>query len=460
MNTPTHEVAVLAALLVGSAVAGPAVSPRPAAEPRPVFPLKISANQRCLVDQNDRPFLVVGDTPWSLIAQLDEADIARYLDDRARRGFNSIIVNLLEHKFATYAPAKRDGVAPFLKPGDLTQPNPVYFDYAHRAVAAASERGIVVWLCPAYLGWGGGDEGFFREIKAAGPAALRNYGRFVGARFNDLPNIVWMMGGDYALPESERWAGAELALGLRDGGAQQFITAHGGQTSAVETFGDQPWLAVDTVYRYQPDLWRAFQTNYQRRPVRPFVLIESTYEGEHDAKPEQIRRQAWWAMLGGACGQFFGNNPLWHFDGPGLFPSRVTWQQALDSTGSRDLARLAAFFTARPWHELQPDLDHRLLSSGGGDGTRYVAAAQTPDGSLAILYFPADGQAAREITLDLSRFPGPVAARWFNPARDAAPVPHDRPLSNRAEQPLRTPGDNGTGVNDWALVLEAPGEPR
>jgi hypothetical protein len=203
-----------------------------------------------------------------------------------------------------------DGVAPFLKPGDFTQPNPAYFDYAHRAVAAANQRGITVWLCPAYLGWGGGDEGFFKEIKAAGPAVLRGYGRFVGERFKDLPNLVWMVGGDYALPEAERWAGAELALGLRDGGATQLITAHGGQTTAVETFGDQPWLAVDTVYRYQSDLWRPLQANYGRRPVRPFVLIESTYEGEHDAKPEQIWRQAWWAMLNGACGQFFGNNPL------------------------------------------------------------------------------------------------------------------------------------------------------
>ena len=420
----------------------------------PAFPLKISADHRYLVGQDEKPFLVVGDTPWSLIAQLDEADIARYLDDRARWGFNAIIVNLLEHKFATHAPAKRDGVAPFRRPGDFTQPNPAYFDYAHRVLSAANQRGLTVWLCPAYLGWGGGDEGFFKEIKATGPAVLRGYGRFVGGRFKDLPNLVWMVGGDYALPEAERWAGAELALGLRDGGATQLITAHGGQTTAVETFGDQPWLAADTVYRYQPDLWRPLQANYGRRPVRPFVLIESTYEGEHDAKPEQIRRQAWWAMLSGACGQFFGNNPLWHFDGPGLFKTEVTWQQTLDSTGSRDMARLGAFFARRPWHRLQPDLENQLATSARGEGTRFISAARTPDGTLALLYLPADGQISREVTLDLSRFPGPVTAHWFNPAKEDALLPHDRVLPNRERQTLRTPGDNGTGVNDWVLVLE------
>jgi hypothetical protein len=133
------------------------------------------------------------------------------------------------------------------------------------------------------------------------------------------------------LPKEERWTGAELASGLRDGGAAQLITAHGGQTSATETFGDAPWLTVDTAYGYEPDLWRRLQATSDRRPVRPFVLIESTYEGEHASRPEQIRRQAWWAMLRGSGGQFFGNNPIWHFDGPGLFKAEVTWQRAKPS---------------------------------------------------------------------------------------------------------------------------------
>jgi len=32
-----------------------------------------------LIDQKGDPFLVVGDSPWSLIAQLDETDIEWYL---------------------------------------------------------------------------------------------------------------------------------------------------------------------------------------------------------------------------------------------------------------------------------------------------------------------------------------------------------------------------------------------
>jgi len=57
----------------------------------------------------------------------------------------------------------------------------------------------------------------------------------------------------------------------------------------------------------------------------PYFLIETSYEGEHNA-PLQIRRQAYWALLCGATGHFLVNRPIWLFD-PG-------WEQALDAAGS------------------------------------------------------------------------------------------------------------------------------
>jgi len=379
------------AILLTLAPADPPVSP---------FPLQVARDGRRLADRTGEPFLVNGDTAWSLIAQLNEGDIARYLDDRASRGFNAIIVNLIEHKFASRAPNTLAGVTPFLAPGDFAHPNPAYFYYAHAAVAEANQRGIAVWLCAAYLGWDGGDEGFFKEIKAAGPAALRQYGRFVGERFKDLPNIVWMMGGDFALPVSERWAGDELAAGLREGGAAQLVTAHGGQTSGAETYGDQPWLAIDTVYSYKDDLRPPLLDAWTRRPIRPFVLIETIYEGEHDAKPERIRRQSWTAMLSGATGQFFGNNPIWHFDGPTLFPAPTDWQHALDLAGSRDMTRLDAFFRAHKWADLQPTADPIATMAGNTPGVPAPVSAATGYRKLAVVYVPSVGTLPQAVSVD------------------------------------------------------------
>jgi hypothetical protein len=438
-------------LLVGLAFAGSLTDAA-----RPAFPLKIAPNRRYLVDQKGRPFLVVGDSPWSLIVQPDEAGIDRYLQDRARRGFNAVIVNLLEHRFCTHPPRTRAGIAPFPKAGDFATPSPAYFDFAYRVVQKANDRGIAVWLFPAYLGSGGGNEGWFQELKAAGPAKLRRYGQFVGQRFKGLPNVVWALGGDFTPALVDQWTVTAVAEGIRTADPQRLMTAHGAPAShsAVAAFGEPPWLTVNAVYSYEKTLFRPLQDAYHHQPARPFVLLETVYEGEHDAKPEEIRRQAYWALLSGACGQFFGNNPLWHFDGPGLYPAQGTWQQALDGTGSRDMARLRRVFAAMRWHDLVPERDHTLVTDGYGQGAATALTARTTDGRQGVTYLPSTGTASRALTVDLGRFTGPVTARWYNPTDGRYTAISAAPLPNHGPHTLRTPGDNGTRTNDWLLVLQ------
>jgi hypothetical protein len=49
--------------------------------PAVAYPLKSSANGRYLVDQNNTPFLMVGDSPQSLIGNLSLAEAASYIDN-------------------------------------------------------------------------------------------------------------------------------------------------------------------------------------------------------------------------------------------------------------------------------------------------------------------------------------------------------------------------------------------
>ena len=57
-----------------------------AAEPaRAVFPLKVGAGGRALVDARGRPFFVQGDTPWSLTHNLTFEESVRYMEDRRAR---------------------------------------------------------------------------------------------------------------------------------------------------------------------------------------------------------------------------------------------------------------------------------------------------------------------------------------------------------------------------------------
>jgi hypothetical protein len=363
-------------------------------------------------------------------------------------------VNLIEHKFCSNPPRTGAGLAPFRQAGDFATPNPNYFDFAHGVVKQANDRGIVVWLAPAYLGSGGGDEGWFREMKAVGPATIRAYGRFVGQRFKDLSNIVWLLGGDFTPRKEDQWTIDEVAQGIRETDSGHLMSGHGTPgPSAVEVFGNPTWLTVNAAYSYDRNLFRPMLAAYHLKPTRPFVLIESVYEGEHDSKPEQIRRQAYWAMLSGACGQFFGNNPIWRYDGPGLFPAKVSWQEALDSTGSRDMSRLRDLFANLPWHRLIPEEKRPLVVDGYGQGTATALTASSEDRKLSVTYVPSTGTGPRTLRVDLSQISGRVQARWFNPT-SGHEIALDDAIAARQILAFRTPGDNGTGTNDWVLIFE------
>src|SRR5690606_32558026 len=167
----------------------------------PVFPLKVAPGKRHLVDAAGEPFMIHGDTAWSLIAELTREEVDLYLDDRRDRGFNTILVNLIEHAFASNAPANAYGEPPFLEPGDYTTPNEAYFAHADWILRQAADRGILVLLSPSNLGWRGGSSGWYELMVANGPDRVRAYGEYLGRRYRDFSNILWMHGGDYDPPE-------------------------------------------------------------------------------------------------------------------------------------------------------------------------------------------------------------------------------------------------------------------
>jgi hypothetical protein len=159
------------------------------------LPVKLSLNGRYLVDQNGAPFFLHGDTAWSLLVALNQEESERYLEDRRQRGFTAIIVNLIEHKFTAHPPNNRNGDGPFLTSGDFSTPNEAYFRHADWVIKKAEEKGLLVFLFPCYLGYGGGNEGFWKELNANEARKSRDYGRFLGTRYRRFTNIIWVHGG-------------------------------------------------------------------------------------------------------------------------------------------------------------------------------------------------------------------------------------------------------------------------
>lgn len=414
----------------------------------PHYPLKLSSNGLYLVDQANRPFFMNGDSAWSLISQLSRADADTYLSDRARKGFNLVLVNLIEHMFSVNAPANLAGQAPFASPGDFSAPIEAYFAHADWVINKAAEKGIVVLLAPIYLGYDCGNEGWCAAVKSSSLAAMRNYGRYVGNRYKKFPNIIWLIGGD-ADPVANGVAGKlrEFVAGMREVDTGHLMTAHNtrGQ-AAMDIWTTDSWLDINNIYTSGNE-HQAALTQHNRTGAKPFFLLESNYENQAGITPLNLRRQAYWSVLsGGIVGHIFGNCPMWHFNAPSAerFCSGSTWQSQLHSTGSATLAHVGRLFRSRAFYLLVPDQAHSVLTAGFQSGANFAAAARASDGSSVIVYIPT----SRTVTINLKQIAGTsVRAWWFNPRTAAAALIGTHPASGTMNF---TPPD----ANDWVLVLD------
>jgi hypothetical protein len=415
------------------------------------FPLRVAASRRYLEDNSGKPFLIQGEAAWSLIAQLTREKAALYFEDRRSRGFNAILVSLIEHKFATRAPANIYGQPPFLRPGDFTSPNELYFVHADWVIENAAEAGILVLLVPCYMGSGGGPEGWYQDMQANGTGRLHHYGQYLGRRYGKFNNILWVHGADYD-PPTKAFVTA-VAEGIREFDPAALHSAHcAPETSAAEFWRSESWLSLNSIYTYRP-AYAAALMQYGRSDHMPFFLIETTYENEHGLTDELLRAQAYYALLSGAAGQIFGNNPIWHFDGPGLFPSPDSWQHAMASRGSQSMTHLVRLFSAMPWWMLQPDSGNVFLIDGLGSGFDHAVAALAVDRTFGVVYLPK----VCTLILNLGQLVGPkVAARWYDPSLGQFFEVKGSPFPTRGSQAFTPePGRNDTGGEDWALVLKS-----
>lgn len=388
--------------------------PLPEAPAPARLPLRVSPDRRRVLDADGKAVLLQGDAAWSLIANTTLDGARHYLEDRRRKGFNTLIVSLIEYLFAADPPRNLAGDEPFTTPGDFRTPNEAYMAHAERVLEMAEENGILIILCPAYLGYpypsypgyNNKWEGWYDEVVANGPEGCRAWGDYLGRRFGRFQNIIWAMGGDRN--PGEATAGLDqIARGIRAAGVTNLFTAHVlPEHSPVDVFPETDWLDLNPTYTYET-VHAKLLKDWRRDPVWPFYLIESIYEGEHNASELQIRRQAYWSVLCGGNGHCMGNRPIWLFD-PG-------WETALDLPGSIAMARWGAYFRALPWADLVPDLKLEIVTGGLGEarGLDRVTVAATPDRRLAIAYLPAH----RAVTVAAGALAGPkLRVEWFEPA--------------------------------------------
>lgn len=425
----------------------------------PAFPLKVSANNRYLVDQGSVPFLMIGDSPQALIGNLSHAEAVTFIENRQAYGVNSLWINLLCNDSTGCKPdgTTFDGIAPFIVPGDLATPNPAYFQRADEMIRLAAKYGILVILDPIEtVGW-------LNTLKANGVPKAFAYGQYLGNRYKDFPNIIWMHGNDF---QSWRNPGhtalvQAVALGIKDVDPNHLHTVQLNflTSSSLDDPSWAPIIGLNAAYTYYPTYAQLLK-DYNRTEFKPLIMAEANYEFEHNPNTDGgstqiLRRQAYWSMLSGVTGQLYGSLHTWRL-APG-------WQAHLDTPGISQFAHMNQLFGSRKWHELVPDQDHTVVIRGRGkystNGSMatntYATAARAPDGSLVMAYMPT----IRPIMVDMSKLSGAATARWFDPTNGSYVTAGGSPFVNVGGRRFVPPGKNSTGDGDWVLVLEATTPP-
>jgi hypothetical protein len=292
----------------------------PARKTNNLFPLHLKGNH--LETKSGKPFLVKGDTPWSLIVGPDREGVELYLENRKQKGVNALVINLIERYFN--GPEDAYGNLPFLTPGDFSTPNPKYFENADYVIKSAAEKGMAVFLFPAYLGAKSSEtvhqEGWYAEVIANGPTKMYEYGKFVGRRYKDYKNIIWMMGGD-CQPENALDGVRAMVKGIQETAGPQIFSVHNARYhSGVAEYPEDKWINLNSSYANCTKAPAYLLEDYKRN--LPFVFIEGNYENER-ASEVCLRSQIYWPVLLGATGYFFATKPVWGFD--------LNWQNYLNT---------------------------------------------------------------------------------------------------------------------------------
>jgi hypothetical protein len=429
-----------------------------------VLPLKASANGRYLVDQNSNPFLLLGDSPQSLLVNLDTSDMDSYLSDRQSHGFNAILVMVLCDSYTAGSAigSTFDGVAPFTTGSspadyDLSTPNPAYFSRLDSLISTAAADNLVVILDPIETG------GWLGALENNGATKAFNYGAFLGSRYKNSPNVIWQSGNDFqdwATDPGDNNLVFEVMSGIASTDSNHLQSIELNFLSSFSNLDTSlsPVLTFDAAYTYYETYDEVLQA-YNSTPTLPTFLTEANYEYENPsgglpsaAGVFVLREQEYWTLTSGATGQLYGNHYTWTFTNG--------WQNFLDSPGTLELPYVTKLFGSIDWWKLVPDQAHEVVTAGFGsyDATNlnvttanYATTAWIADGSASITY----DSAGNALTVNMAKFNASVSAAWYDPSNGTFQTVSGSPFANSGSKTFTPPSATNHDENsDWVLALE------
>jgi hypothetical protein len=442
---------------------------------QPLPRLKVSENRRFLVTEPTdgrpgTPFFWLGDTGWELFHRLRREEADRYLKRRAEQGF-TVIQAVVLAEFDGLRTPNPYGRVPFYN-DDPARPNEEYFQYVDEVLTLAERHGLYIALLPT---WG---DKLFKNTWGAGPEIFnptnaRAYGEWIGRRYRDRTNLIWVLGGDRNPREGtqdvEVWrqmaAGVEAGVGGRDRALMTFHPQPSPTCSSSPWFHDDDWLdfnMLQTGHCRDTPVWDLIQGDYNKSRVKPTLNGEPIYE-DHPvcfnatdlghSSAYDCRKAAYLSLFAGGFGHTYGCHDIWQFYDKTREPVNRplnAWQDALNLPFANQIRHVRALLESRPLLERVPD--NTLVVSNYCNAER----VQATRGRDYLMVYSAQGKPI-VLNLDKKLTGTRLKGYWFDPrkgeTRDAGT------FANRGQQTFTPPG-SGQG-QDWILVLddEARGYP-
>ena len=184
--------------------------------------LRVDEGLRYLEYEDGTPFLYLGDTAWELLARLTREEVSLYMENRKAKGF-TVIQTVILPELDSPDGKLAIGVSP-LADRDSVRLNPAYLEHIDWVLQEAMRNGLFVGLLPTWgdkvdKQWGQGPE-LFDEAKA------RRYGRMLGERYADVPNVIWIVGGDRGGGGRNKAIWNAMAEGIKKKDRNHLMTYH------------------------------------------------------------------------------------------------------------------------------------------------------------------------------------------------------------------------------------------
>jgi hypothetical protein len=424
------------------------------------------------VDAAGDPILVRGYVLWGLMTNAGrwnggdwEADLEGAVAKLESMGVNVLYTDPLgntQNGGAFNNGNYHDGTAPFTSTSPVTFNNTFWArtDYLFDLCEAA---GITV-----FLNWAYQDDLDNAALSSFNTTQLGQYGTALGNRYKNRPNLVWMMGGDYFDTFNTQVTAVRNAIEATGDTHLQGIQNYPETTSRRDLESGSS-LTTGTnhtdfnfVYTYNATYW-GMEIAYAESSPLPVMWGDGHFDQDTTADRKLMRNLTWWVFSYGARGIIHGSEATWTW-GSGALANLDD-----ETYSSVDMPQIWDTFTSlENWYLLVPDTDSSFVtagrgtksdyvtSSGGGGGeynssdtaSTYITAGVTADGTLAVVYFPAD----TTITVDDSELAAGYTVRWVDPVNG----------SSTPETPNSTyspTGTNSVGGADWLLVFEAEADP-